>query len=193
MKRIVTLPWLMTMALVLSATMSDSRVRAQSTAETFTATASVKTAGGASITAPVVISITRWTSDAERAQAKTALESGGSVALKKALDAMPEAGTIQVGERKTPLRYARALDTGAGRLVTVVTTQPILYLGAGAPESKPTAGYDLAFATFEVNAAGKGTAGDLAPAAKLKIGANDAIVVEDYGVEAVRLSGIAKK
>ena len=36
-------------------------------------------------------------------------------------------------------------------------------------------------------------ASDLAPAATLKEGANGALVVGDYGVEAVRLSGIAKK
>jgi hypothetical protein len=184
----------MTMALVLPAAMHQWDARAQSAPETFVATASVKTAAGASITAPVVISIARWTSDQERTQAIAAFKSGGSAALKKALDGMPETGTIQIGDRKTPLRYARALATGGGRLVTVVASQPILYLGAGAPESKPKAGYDLALATFEIDGAGKGTAGDLAPAAKLKVGGNnDAIVIEDYGVEAVRLSDIAKK
>ena len=76
---------------------------------------------------------------------------------------------------------------------TVVASEPILHLGAGAPEAKPKAGYDFAFATFEVDAAGKGTAGDLAPAAKLKVGPNDAVVVDDYGAEAVRLTGISTK
>jgi hypothetical protein len=161
--------------------------------ETFTATASVKTAAGATVTAPVQISIVRWTSDADRTKAMSALKTGDGAAVKKALEALPEAGTIQVGERKTPLRFARALSTGSGRLVTVVASQPILFLGAGVPEAKPKAGYDLAFATFEVDASGKGAAGDLAPAAKLKLGANDAIVVDDYGAEAVRLTGIARK
>lgn len=166
---------------------------AQSAPETFTAAATLKTAAGASVTAPVVISITRWTTDAERSTAIAALKSGASAALKKALEATPESGTIQVGDQKAPLRFARAVDTSGGRLVTVVTSQPILHIGAGAPDAKPKAGYDLAFATFEVDSSGKGNAGDLAPAAKLKVDANDAIVVDDYGTEAVRLSGIAKK
>jgi hypothetical protein len=161
--------------------------------ETFTATATVKTAGGATVTAPVVISIVKWTSDADREKAIAALKSGDSAAGKKTLESLPEAGTIQVGERKTPLRFARALASGSGRVVTVVASQPILYLGAGTPEAKPKAGYDLAFATFVVDASGKGSAGDLAPAAKLKIDANGAVVVDDYGAEAVRLTGIAKK
>jgi len=193
MRRTATVSRSIAMALALTAAMCVSRAQAQSKAETFTATASVKTAAGVSVTAPVVISIARWTTDAERTAAGTALKSGGSAALKKALDAMPEAGTIRIGARTTPLKYARALSTGAGRLVTVVASEPILYLGAGAPESKVKAGFDLALASFEVDAAGKGTAGELAPAATIKMDANGALVIEDYGAEVVRLTGISKK
>ena len=39
---------------------------AQDKAETYNATAKLKTAAGASMTAPVVITIDRWTSDAQR-------------------------------------------------------------------------------------------------------------------------------
>ena len=167
-----------------------SPAAAQSAPETFTATATLKTAAGASATAPVVITITRWTTDAERGTAIAGLKSGGS---KKALGAMPESGTIQVGDQKAGLRFARAIDTAGGRLVTVVASQPLLHIGAGAPDAKPKAGYDLAFATFEVDSSGKGTGGDLAPAAKLKVGTNAAIVVDDYATVAVRVSAIAKK
>jgi hypothetical protein len=159
---------------------------------TYTATANVKTAAGASASAPVTITVTRWATDAERTKVMDALKAGGG-ALKTTLDALPAAGTIEVGGRKTTLRFARTLSTGGGKLVTIVAAEPILYLGAGAPEAKPKAGYDFAFATFEVDSAGKGTAGDLAPAAKLKVGQNDAVVVDDYGAEAVRLTGISSK
>jgi hypothetical protein len=164
----------------------------QGAARTYTATATVKTAAGATATAPVTITVTRWSSDEERAKAQTGLKAG-TAPLKKALDAMPDAGTIEVGSRTTPLKYARMVTTGGGSLVTVVATKPILYLGAGVPEPRPKAGHDFAFATFEVDASGKGTAGDLAPAATLKLGENDALVVDDYGVEAVRLTDISSK
>lgn len=167
-------------------------VVAQTAPKTYTATATVKTAGGASMTAPVTITISRWTTDAERTAAMAALKKGDA-ALKAALEGMKATGTIQVGGRSTPLHYARTLSTGAGTLVTVVATQPIAYLGAGIPEQKPKTGYQYAFATFEVDGAGKGTAGDLAPAAKLKLGPGDAVVVDDYGVEAVRLTAISSK
>jgi hypothetical protein len=45
-------------------------------AQTFVASASVKTAAGASITAPVSIVLSRWTSDDERGKAIAALKGG---------------------------------------------------------------------------------------------------------------------
>ena len=183
----------MVMALAVTAGASSGVVAARMWApETYTATATLKTAGGATMTAPVTITISRWTTDAERTAALAALKKG-EAALKTALAAMPSTGTIQVGGRSTPLHYARTLDTGGGKLVTVVATQPIAFLGAGMPEQKPKAGYEFAFATFEVDAKGKGAAGDLAPAAKLKLGPGDAVVIDDYGVEAVRLTAISSK
>ena len=175
-------------ALVMTTVVASGRA----SAETYTATASVKTAGGASATAPVTITINRWTTDAERAKAVEAMKKGDA-ALKATLDGLPAAGTLQVGGRSTPLHYARTLSTGAGKLVTIVATEPLAFLGAGMANPKPRAGYQFTFATFEVGADGKGTAGDLAPAAKLKLGTGDAVVVDDYGSEAIRLTAIASK
>lgn len=182
--------WL-TLAVTVGTTSAVWAARAQKP-ETYAATATVKTAGGAAVTAPVTVTITRWTTDDERAKAFAALKKS-EAALKAVLDALPQAGTIQVGGRTTALRFARTLDTGGGKLVNLVAAEPILYLGAGVPEQKPKAGYQFAFATFEVSADGKGSVGDLAPAAKLKLGAGDALVVDDYGVEVVRLTAISSK
>ena len=60
-------------ALVLVSTVIS--MSAQSRAETYTATASVKTAGGASLTAPVAIDVTGWTSDADRKRLAGVLKS----------------------------------------------------------------------------------------------------------------------
>jgi len=161
--------------------------------ETFTATATVKSAAGPTVSVPVVIGITNWTSDADRAKVLAALKTGDSGAAKAALEGLPEAGTIQTDQRTIPLRFARSRGTGSSRVITVVAPQPLIFLGEGGPGAKPKEGYDFAFATFLVDASGKGNAGDLAPAARLGVDANDAVVVEDYGAEAVRLTGIAKK
>ena len=163
--------------------------------ETYKATATLKTPGGASVTAPVVITIDRWTTDDERDKAVMALKAGGTPAVQNVLAAMPDAGTLQLGQIKTPIRFARSLPVAGGRVVTLVTAQPVYYVGAGMPgATNPAdkAGYSVAVVIFQVDAEGKGEAGDLAPAAKVKLDDKSGFVVEDYGAEAVRLTGIAK-
>jgi len=163
--------------------------------EAYKATASLQTAAGTTITSPVVISISRWSTDAERDKARAALKSGGTTAVQKELAGAAEVGTLQVGEIKTPLRFARALPVGEGKVITLMTAQPIAHLGAGLPGAKPAekVGYDVAVVIFQVDGAGKGDAGDLAPAAKVKFDEKGAFVVEDYAGEAVRLVGISRK
>jgi hypothetical protein len=183
--------WLAATAVALAGTVAATWALAQGAGDTFSATGTAKTAAGAAITAPVQISISRWSSDAERDKAVAALKSGGNAALKAVLEAAPAAGTIQVGERKATLRFARALQSGGGRIITAIAAEPLLHLGAGMPDAKPRAGYDFAVALFEANAANKVTSGDFAPAAKLALDANGAFMVQDYGAEVVRL-GAAK-
>jgi hypothetical protein len=167
-----------------------SILRAQAAADTYSATATVKGPQGP-ITAPVVIVIERYTTDAERSQAVEALKTGGTSALKQALEKMPAIGHIDVGDRQNPIKYAYARPVASGQLVTVFSDRPILYLGEKLPNPKPKAGYDLAFALLNLPASGKGN-GELGPAARAKIDGG-AIVTEDYGAEVVRLTDIEKK
>jgi hypothetical protein len=180
-------------ALALVATASFAH--AQGAPEVYNATASLKTAAGVSITAPVIISISGWTTDGDREKAVAALKAGGTTALRKQLATVPDAGFLQVGQVKTPLRFARTLPVGDGKLVTLATAQPVFHIGGGAPDAKPAdkAGYDVAVVIFQVDAAGKGEAGDFSPAAKVKFDERGALIVEDYAAEAVRLTGITKK
>ena len=124
-----------------------------------------------------------------------ALKAGGTPALQKLVATLPDAGFLQVGQVKTALRFARTLPVGGGKVVTVTTAQPVFYVGAGVPGAKPTekAGYDVAVVIFQVDAAGKGDAGDFAPAAKVKFDERGALLVQDYAAEAVRLTAITKK
>jgi hypothetical protein len=181
-------------ALALMATTTSAL--AQPAPEVYHATASLKTAAGASLSVPVVISINAWTADGDRDKVRAALKAGGTAGVKKQLAAMPDAGFVQVGTVKTPLRFARSLPLGSGaKVVTVSTAQPVYYVGAGAPTAKPAdaGGFDVAVVIFQVDGAGKGEVGDFAPAAKVKFDEQGAFVVEDYAAEAVRLTGITRK
>jgi hypothetical protein len=177
---------------LITLTLPPSAATAQTGKDTYVATASVKGTAAGSAIAPVVIVIERYTTDAERAKAVDALKSGATPALTKLLSTMPAIGHIEVVAHRTPIKYAYARSVGSGRLITVITDQPIAYLGENVQNPKPKAGYDLAFALLTVPAAGKGT-GELAPAAKAKVNNDGAVVTEDYGAEVVVLGDVEKK
>jgi hypothetical protein len=160
--------------------------------ETFTATASVKTASGAAATAPVTIVVSRKMPKDEADKLIGSFKTGGVTALRSALSGVKPTGSIRLGNgAATPTRVTLERPTDKGRLLTIVTDRPILFLGAGVPGAKPKQGYEFAIADLEVDSGGSGT-GSLAPAAKITV-KGDAFVVEDYGSERVELKDVAKK
>jgi len=169
-----------------------SSARAQAP-ETLVATASVKNASGASLSVPVTASITRFASDAERDALLAAVKKGGTAAARQLLEKGADAGSFELSSRKTAIKYAYARTlSGGDRLITLIMAQPVFFLGAGAPEAKPKAGYDLGLVLLELKASGPGK-GELAPAAKVRVDAQNAIVTEDYGAEMVQLTNVVKK
>jgi hypothetical protein len=164
---------------------------AQTGAERFTATASVKAASGAAASAPVTIVVDRKMSQGEAEKLTGAFKSGGAAALRKALSGVPPTGSVKLGNGKaTPTRLTLERTTDKGRLLTLVTDKPILFLGAGAPDAKPKEGYDFAVIDIEVDAKGSGS-GTLAPAAKITL-KDGAFTVDDYAAELVRLNAVKK-
>ena len=158
--------------------------------ESFTATASVKT-DAASATAAVKIAIDRFATEAERKAVMSAVKSGGTKALRDAVSKMKDAGAIEVGQRKTAIKFASSRPTGGGRLVTLVTAEPILFLGGGMPDAKPKEGHDVAVALLVLEGSGAGH-GELAPAATVKTNESGALVIDDYGDAKVWLKDITK-
>ena len=158
--------------------------------ETFSATASVKSPSG-SASMPVKIGIDRFVSEADRTAVMDLVKAGNGTATRQALAKMASIGFIELGTKRTPVKYAYARSTGSGRLITVLTAEPILYVGASRPDAKPKEGFDLALALLVLDGSDKGD-GELAPAAKLKVDDKGAIVTEEYGREVVRLTNVAK-
>ena len=165
---------------------------AQSRPEAYVATASIKTAGGASVSAPVTIAVTDWTSDADRQRLGDVLKKGGDAALLKQLGATKTVGTVTLGKSRFDAKYAHAMTSSEGRIITIVTTTPMFFVGAGAPDAKPKGGHDFGVVTIEINEAGVGR-GTLTPAATVRMSDSGAIVVEDYSAELVTLPDVKKK
>jgi hypothetical protein len=164
---------------------------AASSAETFTGTATVKTAGGSTATAPVTVTVDRIMTQEEADKLLAAFKAGGAAGLRTALKGVKPTGSIQVGAGKAiPTRLAVERQTDKGRLITVVSDTPILHLGAGLPDAKPTAGYDFAVVDLELGAGGG--SGTLTPAAKVAV-KGGAFVVEGYSTEPLRLTSMTAK
>jgi len=161
-------------------------------AQTITALATVKTAGGASTSAPLTVTVRQFTTDAERSELMAVLKKGGTTAARAELVKRRDIGTVQLGARMTPIKFAYPRSTGDGRLITVVTAEPLVFLGAGLPGAKPTSGYELGLVMLQVAASGPGS-GELVPATKIRLNEQDAIVTEDYSGEVVRLTNVVAK
>ena len=171
--------------------MVPAAVRGQGAAEVFTATAAVKGAGGASASAPVTVTIDRKMSQSEADGLVAAFKAGGADALRKKLVGVPPTGTVRIGAGgDTPTRLTIERATGDGRLLTIVTDKPLVFLGAGVAGAKAKEGYDFAVIDIQVDAKGNGS-GTISPAAKIKLN-QDAFVVEDYSGEVVRLTAVKK-
>jgi hypothetical protein len=156
-------------------------------AETLKAVATVKTAGGTTATTPVSVTSDRSTPQPEADTLVAAFEASGVDGLRKALKGVPPTGSVRVGDgAATPARLTLERTTDQGRLLTILTDTPIVFLGAGKPGAKPTAGYDFAVLDLQLKADGSGS-GTLAPAARISV-KDGAFVVEDYATEMVRLT-----
>lgn len=174
---------------VIAATVSTGY--AQAASETFTATAMVKAAGGAAASSPVTITVDRKMPQGEVDKLTAAFTTGGVPGLRKALVGVPPTGSVRIGAgAATPTRLTLERPTDKGRLLTIVTDQPIAFLGAGLPGAKAKEGYDLGVVDIEIDAKGSGS-GTLAPAAKVTV-KQGVFVVEDYASELVKLTGVSK-
>ena len=158
--------------------------------ETFSANAHVKSAAGAAATA-LTVQFDKYSTDEERERLMKEFTTGGAGALKAALGKSPQAGYVQVGDKKWAIRYARQQDSSNGRNLVAVLDQPLFFLGGGQVNAKPREGYDFAVVQFTVDSAGLGQ-GSVAAAAKLKAGGPAGLEVEDYADEPIKLVTVRK-
>ena len=158
--------------------------------ETFTARAEVlgQDAGAA---ATVTVHINAYTGERNLAAMTDALKVGGYPAFVLALRKAPEVGYVDVNGRKATVRWARQQAAGTGRTISVVTDQPLFFIGGGSVDAQPRAGFELGVILMEVDSIGLGT-GSMAPAARVKAGGATGVQVEDYGEHNVKLATVKK-
>jgi len=160
------------------------------TGETIVGVASSNAKGGKSISVPVTIVINHAATTEERDAVIRAVKTGGSEAVRALLSSRNAVGTLQLGERSTPVKYAYVRSTGNGKLITAITSERILASAAQGPGSHPPT---MGFVLIELPDTEPGH-GELMMAAKVRVDERDAIVTDTYDAEDVMmLSKIGRK
>jgi hypothetical protein len=177
------LPWAALLAITLTAWPALAQT------ETFTAIAEIKSPGGESATVPLTIAVARYATSKERQDLIGAMKEGGATSAHALLLKRAAVGTLQINGQQTPIRYAYAVDTGGSRLITLATAEPIPIPIANMRQER---GYDVGFLLLELDSSGSGT-GQLVPAAKVHVDAEDAIVTEHASPDIVQLSKVTRK
>jgi len=159
---------------------AGDRVRAQG--ETLTATAAIKQAdaGGSSLT----VAVRHFATDAERNELMAATKKGGTAAARTLLAKRADAGTVQLGGRQTPIKYAYSRATGGGRLVTIVTAEPIAATSPG----KDAGSVGLVLLVLDSS----GGHGELLKETQVRVDDQGAIVTDGHA-ETVALSDVVAK
>ena len=172
----------MSVSCVIALACSVSLAHAQ--ADTFTAAAATSVGTNANLT----VVVQRYTSDRDRNALIEALKKGGTAAARALLVKGRDLGSVQIGERRTAIKYVYSRKTLAGRQVTVVTAEPISLAGG----TMPAAGFDLGLVLLDLDASGAGQ-GDLVPATKIRVNEEGAFETEDYNGVHLRLSNVVSK
>lgn len=159
-------------------------------AETFNGKARVGTSTSVG-DANFSIQIDQYTPDKDLKAMEQALQSGGSEGFVQALKKAPVAGHLKVGDKSFVIRWARQKPTDKGRVISIVTDAPVYFVGAGLPDAKPRAGFDVAVAQMNMDSSGLGE-GSIALAATVKPGGQSGVEIQDYAAEPVKLVSIMK-
>ena len=154
---------------------------AQGGPETFdvVATASAGANAKGTLTVPITVQIDHYTPEHDRTKMTDALKYTGYPGFLNALREAPKAGTLDVAGDKFTIRWARTVDTDSGRTVTLVTDQPVAFVGLGKRGAKPTAGYECAVIQILLDKTGKGK-GTMAAAARVKPDGNGGVRIDSY-------------
>ena len=178
--------------LCLVASPSAQRSRPYTAPETFSTQMQARTevAGSA---ASMKVHIDRYTADTDRKTISEALTHGGYPDFLAALRKAPAVGRVELGTEKFVVRWAREQATPkGGRSITVVTDQPIYFLGGGKVDAKPRAGFELSVVQLSVDDLGLGT-GTMAAAARVKPDGQGGVVLEDYADQPIKLTYVRRE
>ena len=155
--------------------------------ETFTGTAALASEVAGKSLVPVTVTVRRYANSTEREALIAAVKKGGPGSTHSLLAKRDTIGTVDVGGRKTPLKYAYAFELNGRRQITLATADPVAIAGV-----KLEPGYDVGFILLDLDASGSGT-GEFVPAAKVHVDEQNAVVADNSSAGMLRLTGVTRK
>jgi hypothetical protein len=144
------------------------------------------------VTANVDITITHWTTEAERQRLTNILLEQGAAKMLEALKASPRLGSIRTtGSIGWDLRYARLSDLpDGGQRIEIITDRPIGTYEA--TEQGRSLEYPFTTADIRLNAKGEGE-GKLYVATRIAADkGTKVIVMENYSIAPVQLTAVKR-
>ena len=156
--------------------------------ETFSANANVVGTGGAAA-ATFKVRVDRYVADHDRDAIRGALKAGGYPAFLTALRAAPGLGEVTYGSQTFTVRWATQEPVKNGRTIVLITDKPMAFVGGGAVDAKPRAGYEVAVMRINMDDSGLGS-GEMAAAARVKPGGATGVVIDDYAEKPIKLVSV---
>ena len=184
-------------ALVIAAALAAPQAPATAPAapagpETFDIIATVSPNGTVkgSVTANLTVTLDRYTPEHERTKMTDGLKYNGYPGFLNALRNAPQVGTLEVAGEKFAIRWAHQVASATGRTITLVTDQPVFFVGGGRKDAKPKGGYETSVTQLVLDKSGKGT-GSMAAAARVKPGGETGVRIDNYADKPVQLTATA--
>ena len=122
------------------------------------------TAGAAA--SEIAMQVDRYSAEADRDAVANALKHGGYPAFLTALRQAPPVGKVTVAGQTVDIRWAREQVLPNSRSIVLITDKPVFFVGGGATNAKPRAGYEVAVMEFTIDNSGLGVKGTMAAAAR---------------------------
>jgi len=178
------------LAVVVAAGSMQSERKPETLPETFSANANVVGTTGAAA-ATFKARVDRWVADHDRDAIRGALKGGGYPAFLTALRAAPSLGEVTHGGQTFTVRWATQEPVKNGRTIVLITDKPMAFVGGGAINAKPRAGYEVAVIRMNMDDSGLGN-GEMAAAARVKPGGATGVVIDDYAENPIKLVSVVK-
>jgi hypothetical protein len=159
-------------------------------ADVYQGTVKFENAAGKEVTAKITVTLDQKMPDADRLAIVEQVKSNPDAA-KSVLAGKPQLGVIEAGDRHVPIRYAYINPLVEGENLTVISDEPMGFLGgakSGAPSKK---GFDLTYAMIWIKPSGAGS-GEIGPAAKIKWMESGAPAPVRYGNKIVWIENVTK-